>query len=548
MPLQAQSPPPVELDQDLEQITSISQFGDVKPTDWAYQALSNLIERYGCVAGYPDGSFRGGRAMTRYEAAALLNACLDRVTEVTDELKRLMAEFEKELALLKGRVDGLEAKVGELEASQFTTTTRLGGMASMVLGGVDDYGNTVQAPRYTDPSVPGYIPLREAVSFNYDVSLFLDTSFTGKDLLRTRLRAGNFRDSGFGALPNKLTRLDAQFEQGCGTGVDCGDALAVNRLFYRLPVASGITLVAGPRVRQDDLLPIWPSAYTTDAVLKFFQYAGAPGTYSQLLGAGFGGWWTSAGGRGWGLGAGYVSVNGDQGDPAEGGVATAGAAATTTVQLGYTSRNWNLTAAYTRSSADVLFPGTPLSEEILPTRGIDNGYTQSFALSGYWQPFRSGWLPSISAGWGTNRIFYTDANTRVPADERGDRAASESWSVGLVWNDLGGPGNALGLAFGQPTRATNADGDTVCSVWFPPACTGIPTGDRPDGNFHNPQDANYALEAYYRLQLSDHVALTPSIFWLSRPLGQYTLGSGPGTDNGGTFRSFGSVVRASFRF
>ncbi|MFN5194758.1 MAG: iron uptake porin, partial [Cyanobacteriota bacterium] len=90
-----------------EQVTGISQFSDVRPTDWAYQALSNLIERYGCVAGYPDGTYKGGRAMTRYEAAALLNACLDRVTEVTDEIKRLMAEFEKELAVLRGRVDGL---------------------------------------------------------------------------------------------------------------------------------------------------------------------------------------------------------------------------------------------------------------------------------------------------------------------------------------------------------------------------------------------------------------------------------------------------------
>ena len=108
-----------------EQVTSITQFSDVQPTDWAYQALSNLIERYGCVAGYPNGTYRGSRAMTRYEAAALLNACLDRITEVTDELKRLMKEFEKELAVLKGRVDALEAKVGELEATQFSTTTKL---------------------------------------------------------------------------------------------------------------------------------------------------------------------------------------------------------------------------------------------------------------------------------------------------------------------------------------------------------------------------------------------------------------------------------------
>jgi len=44
-----------------EQVTSITQFSDVRPTDWAYQALSNLIERYGCVAGYPNGTFKGAR-------------------------------------------------------------------------------------------------------------------------------------------------------------------------------------------------------------------------------------------------------------------------------------------------------------------------------------------------------------------------------------------------------------------------------------------------------------------------------------------------------
>ena len=104
-----------------EQVTSITQFSDVYPTDWAYQALANLIERYGCVAGYPNGTFSGNRAMTRYEAAALLNACLDRITEVTDQLRRLIKEFATELAVIRGRVDGLEARVGELEATQFST-------------------------------------------------------------------------------------------------------------------------------------------------------------------------------------------------------------------------------------------------------------------------------------------------------------------------------------------------------------------------------------------------------------------------------------------
>jgi Ni/Co efflux regulator RcnB len=144
------------------QVTSVSQFDDVRPTDWAYQALSNLIERYGCVAGYPDGTFKGGRAMTRFEAAALLNACLDRVTEVTDELKRLMAEFEKELAVLKGRVDGLEAKVGQLEAQQFSTTTKLRGEVSFILGGLPN-----------NKAVNAAGDKLDATTFNYDARLSL---------------------------------------------------------------------------------------------------------------------------------------------------------------------------------------------------------------------------------------------------------------------------------------------------------------------------------------------------------------------------------------
>ena len=93
-----------------------------------------MIERYGCVAVYPNGSFGGNQAISRYEAAALLNACLDRVTEVTDTLKRLTQEFAHELAVLRGRVDALNAKVGVLEALQFSTTTKLSGLAVFVVG------------------------------------------------------------------------------------------------------------------------------------------------------------------------------------------------------------------------------------------------------------------------------------------------------------------------------------------------------------------------------------------------------------------------------
>ncbi|MEH2267919.1 MAG: S-layer homology domain-containing protein, partial [Nostoc sp.] len=45
----------------MSQVTSVSQLSDVQPTDWAFQALQSLVERYGCIAGYPNGSFQGNR-------------------------------------------------------------------------------------------------------------------------------------------------------------------------------------------------------------------------------------------------------------------------------------------------------------------------------------------------------------------------------------------------------------------------------------------------------------------------------------------------------
>jgi hypothetical protein len=133
------------------QVTSVSQFSDVQPTDWAFQALQSLVERYGCIAGYPNSTFRGNRALTRYEFAAGLNACLDRVNEliatatadlVTKQdlatLQRLQEEFSAELATLRGRVDSLEARTAELEAHQFSTTTKLVGEA--VFGVTDVFG------------------------------------------------------------------------------------------------------------------------------------------------------------------------------------------------------------------------------------------------------------------------------------------------------------------------------------------------------------------------------------------------------------------------
>ena len=220
--------------------------------------------------------------MTRFEAAALLNACLDRVTEVTDELKRLMKEFEKELAILKGRVDGLEARVGELEATQFTTTTKLKGRSVFVVGantysGSDSFGFW---------SVPMAQTMNGAASFNYNVEIDLDTSFTGNDLLRTRLRAGNFQNSGFGNNYLAINTLESAFQEPA-----LANTFGINRLFYSVPFGADVKVAFGPIVRMDDpgMLGLWPSAYNKGKILSLFTFAGAPATYNfNALGAGGG--------------------------------------------------------------------------------------------------------------------------------------------------------------------------------------------------------------------------------------------------------------------
>ena len=60
-----------------DQVTNVNQLRDVYPTDWAYEALRSLVDRYGCIVGYPNQTYRGNRALSRYEFAAGLNACLE---------------------------------------------------------------------------------------------------------------------------------------------------------------------------------------------------------------------------------------------------------------------------------------------------------------------------------------------------------------------------------------------------------------------------------------------------------------------------------------
>ena len=442
-----------------QQVTSVNQFSDVRPTDWAYQALSNLVERYGCVAGYPNGTFGGGKAMTRYEAAALLNACLDRVSETTDELKKLLTEFQAELAVLRGRVDGLETKVGQLEATQFSTTTKLRGETNFILGGVP--GALLQ-PTKTYPNGQNV----GNTTFNYDLRLNFDTSFTGKDLLRARLRSGNFSSQPFGSSSSVLKLDKAETSQGTGTSSN----VWLDRLYYQFPAGQNVTLTAGALVRNTEMSWI-PTAYRSE-ILDFFTTAGAPGVYNKAVGAGFGAQYVQKG-KGLVASLNYVAQNGDN---SETGVFNEQGALNTLAQIGYRAPQWGVAFGYrygTQGTRVRTYNGLLGANGTLGANQTSNGY----AFNAYWQPQNSGIVPSISGGYGWNTVSG-------PATPN-NATNTSTWFAGLQWADVFAKGNAAGVAYGQP------------------------------GNAQGLSKNAGLLEIFYKYRVSDNISVTPAIIYVA---------------------------------
>ena len=506
------------------QVTSVNQFSDVQPTDWAYQALSNLVEKYGCVAGYPNGKFKGGNAMTRYEAAALLNACLDRISEVTDELQKLLNEFDSELTVLTSRVDGLESKVGQLQAQQFSTTTKLRGEVSFVIGGTPNFNTPVAVTPAVAAvaAVPGTRTVAgvtvlcsagtagcnggtratsartakpNATTFNYDARLAFDTSFSGKDLLRTRLRSGNFSSFPFGS-GSQVFKLDKAETQGAGTS-----SVWIDRLFYTFPVGDEIKLTAGALVRNTEILTFIPSAYKAD-ILDFFNLAGVSGTYNKATGAGFGFNWKQKVAKGKPFlvfDANYVAqtgtVNGFENSTI--GAFDSDSAINVLTQFGVRGPNYGAAIAYRYGSANSALRDANLANSLVTSGNSLNGVS----IAGFWEPLVSGWVPSISAGYG-----YYEGGTGLTATST-TTITTQSWMVGLQWKDVLLKGNNAGFAFGQAPFST----DVAAS-----------------------QSMMY--EFFYKYQVSDNISVTPAIFWVNdyqRNAGSYT---------------WGGVIQTTFRF
>ncbi|MEL7408809.1 MAG: iron uptake porin, partial [Cyanobacteria bacterium J06558_2] len=513
----------------------VNQLRDVSPTDWAYEALRSLTDRYGCIAGYPNQTYRGSEPLSRYEFAAGLNSCLNQIERliaagesVTQEdlqvINRLAEDFEAELAGIGGRVEELESRAAVLEDNQFSTTTKLGGETSFAISQV-----------FGDEKADGSGDLDSVTVFNFRSRLSFNSSFTGKDLLKVRLDALNTVPfgPGEGDDPNitgtNMTRT--AFDEGSDGSVRIG------KLYYTFAfgdsgksdhsghddhghddhghddhghggdkdghgghsdhahgAAEGklsfvIDAIGGEFNENFANYNEFFSEELTGAISRFgrfnpIYYQGLEGTgatinynFSDAIS----------------LSAGYLAFNGA--DPEDGaGLFNGSFGAIAQVNIEPTD-SFGFGVNYVRGfyGPDELvvsgetgseLANAPFGEETPTTAdhiGLQGKYRISDGIS-------------VSAWGGVSFAnAQTDGENEGVEVEAGDGATIFNWAVTLAFPDLFSEGSLGGIIFGQPPRVSSND-----------------SGAEED-------DSAWHIEAQYRYKINDHVAINPGFFAVINP-------------------------------
>ncbi len=495
-------------------VTAISELSDVQPTDWAFQALQSLVERYGCIAGYPDRTYRGNRAMTRFEFAAGMNACLDRINEliaagladkVSREdlatLQRLQEEFAAELAALRGRVDVLEADVADLRRKVFNPVTKLNAQVITAIAGAGLTDDRVDAAGtiISDSSAANF-------TLPYRVRLNFDASFVGGDRLRIRLQAQNADSpsSVFGGA------ADPEF---FFSGGPRNTSIQLATLTYRFRVFGNTTVSLGAVGQGTDARIAYDSPFNT---LSDFGQSGPTifGPDGDSFGSAGIAFNTSVGDL-FGLAYGYGTRNAQT--PGEFGATNGitGGDSAHAVELSFTPTDaiglyFSFGTKYTQNA-------TGFGSEFLrgPFNGVNDpvtgtyARTNGFGIAADWEitprVVLSGWFASANVEYSLPKMV--PAGTLDPGDE-----TVTSFLVGFLFPDLFVEGAEGGVSFGQPPVNT----DVVDSTPF-------------------------IFDVYYSFPVNQYVNIIPSAYFVSNPNGGGTGGANDPTIGVG-------AIRAEFNF
>ena len=488
----------------LDQVTNVNQLRDVSPSDWAYEALRSLVDRYGCIVGYPNQTFGGNQALSRYEFAAGLNACLNQIErliasseaviqEDIELIQKLMEEFETELASIAGRVDNLDSRVAFLEDVQFSTTTKLRGFATFGLtnwfSGEGDTSAVLQD----------------------EIIMFLSSSFTGKDKLEIALLGNSFRipdfdtpNNGIGAGDprNGSTRegtVSPAFEDATGPGVN---NFRLSTVEYTFPiidkenVKSLFTVFANRRFASAgrDIGNEWlgpakgVSAFSKRSPI--YRLGGREGAIIRFklgdkvrVGTSYQGNFSNSPDEGRGFFNGNYYF-----------VGQAVITPTDNIAFALTYVNTYTTPGQFKFSRRK-FGDTPGGIGTALSNRFDNEgvffredrpvISNAYGLQGFYQI-----TPMINIG-----AFVTKIDSRIIG--RGD---ADIWSYAglLTFSDLFKEGNTGGLVIGVEPYLAELD----ALVDF-------------NENFNN--DTSLHIEAYYQHKINKNISITPGVIWITAP-------------------------------
>lgn len=474
------------------QVTSVSQLSDVRSTDWAFQALQSLVERYGCIAGYPDKTYRGNRALTRYEFAAGLNACLDRVNELIAAstadlvkkedlatLQKLQEQFAVELATLRGRVEQLEARSTTLEKQQFSTTTKLQGDAIFIAA--DTFGDRANNTAANDTKDD------TQTTASYRVRLALPTSFTGKDLLFIRLAANNVPvlQAATGTAETRLT-IDKSTNFADST-------LYLDTLYYRFPLGDKATVWLGTRQLQPAIFAsnINPLISSLDGAISRFSTHNPTIYRPGFDGAGAGlAYQFNPKLR---LSLGYITDDTQAPNPAPGRGISGGNNYIYSQLTFAPSRQLDVAFSYGRKyfGSNTGFNLTGGTGSAFARNPFEQNATVSdnFGLQFLWRT-----SPAFQVGgW----FGYTLAHQVKGGDSE---ATVVNGALTLAFPDLFKKGNLGGIVVGVPPKATSNE-----------------YRSRPGAAQRADSDTSLHLEAFYTLRFNKNVSVTPDVFVVTNP-------------------------------
>jgi len=324
--------------------------------------------------------------------------------------KTFINEVSEDIAILKGRIDGLEVKQKEFEAGGFSDTTVMDQKVVFDLGAMDF--------SETDSN-------NETTQFAYSYRMNLNTSFTGDDNMYIRILSGNhgqwMKDSNDG---------------GYLTSVGKGNNLQVDKIWYQFPVGENNTVWVGPKIENYYMHGTAPSIYKP--VTKQFTLGGNGNAYGASTDTGAG--WAYKADNGFAIssnvGTKSKTTNGET------GLLTDNSKTSWATQVGYTQPQYAV-------SAIVNLKYNGWADGYLHTAAADDAVTggdgnhTAVGLRGWWRPESTGTAtPSISVGYDATQY------SGVPS---GTSDSSDMWFVGLQWADIINADDKIGLALAQPT-------------------------------------------------------------------------------------------------